>query len=322
MYNAQLGVDITYATSAQFAQDSNQYSVMSYFGNGATGSSIPNSASSPLMADVLALQNIYGINTNNIDDTNYQYTTTNSPNGFCIWDSSGGLDAIDVSAFGSTVNQLISLLPGTFSNIGGLSGNLSIAVGTTIEKAIGGAGSDLIVGNDAFNILIGGSGNDTLSGGLGNDTLTGGDGVDTFKFATGDAGTPSSSAFDVIADYSSNSDVIDFASDISIVTNVGLTAGVASIDSWGLATFNASDNTTQLRLVAAEGAINAGGTAAAGQSVLFQGAGTDINNAYLFISDGVDGIGAGDVLIQLQGISTLNLGLDQLKISSGNAVLG
>jgi len=75
-------------------------------------------------------------------------------------------------------------------------------------------------------------------------------------------------------------------------------------------------------LVAAEGAINAGGTAAAGQSVLFQGAGTDINNAYLFISDGVDGIGAGDVLIQLQGLLTSNQGFKGITITNGNAVLG
>jgi serralysin len=274
------------------------------------------------MADVLALQNIYGANSNNDGNTTYSYTDSTQPVGFCIWDSSGSFDTIDVSTFGSTVNQLISLSPGTFSNIGGLSGNLSIAIGTTIEKAIGGAGSDLLVGNDVSNVLIGGSGNDTLSGGVGNDTLSGGGGVDTFQFAVGEAGTPSSSVFDLITDFTSNSDIIDFTSDLTIVTNGSQVSGVASISNFGLASFDSSDDSTQKRLEAAEKAINEGGTAAVGQSVLFQGAGNDSGNAYLFISDGVDGIGAGDVLIRLQGLLTSNPGFNGMTITNGNAVLG
>jgi serralysin len=322
MYNAQLGVDITYATSAQFAQDSQQYSVMSYFGSNATGPAIPNSASSPLIADVLALQNIYGTNlqTNN-GNTSYKYNVTNSPNGFCIWDSSGAQDVIDVSEYSSEVNQLISLIPGTFSNVGGLSGNLSLAVGAAVENAIGGAGSDLLVGNDLSNLLVGGLGNDTLFGGAGNDTLTGGNGIDVFQLAVGDSGIPSSTVFDVITDFASNSDVIDFATDLTIVTNSNQSAGVASIGSSGLATFASSDSTTQLRLIAAEAAINLGGSATVGQSVLFQGGTGDGSNAYLFISDGVDGIGANDLLIQLQGISTTNAIFNELKITYGNAVI-
>jgi hypothetical protein len=331
MYNAQLGVDITYATSAQFAQDSQQYSVMSYFGSNATGPAIPNSARSPLIADVLALQNIYGINsqTNN-DNTIYKYNLENSPNGFCIWDSSGGQDVIDVSEYSFEVNQLISLIPGTFSNVGGSSGNLSLAVGADVENAIGGAGSDLLVGNDLSNLLVGGSGNDTLFGGAGNDTLTGGDGIDTltggdgidvFQLTAGGSGTPSSTVFDVITDFESDSDVVDFATDLTIVTNSNQSAGVASIGSLGLATFDSSDSTTQLRLIAAEAAINLGGSATVGQSVLFYGGADDGSNAYLFISDGVDGIGSNDLLIQLQGISTTNVIFNELKITSGNAVI-
>ena len=47
-----------------------------------------------------------------------------------------------------------------------------------IENAIGGSGSDSIVGNDVSNVLSGGAGNDSLFGGNGNDTLVSGLGAD------------------------------------------------------------------------------------------------------------------------------------------------
>jgi serralysin len=47
-----------------------------------------------------------------------------------------------------------------------------------IEHAIGGTGSDLILGNEADNALWGNAGADTLEGGSGNDQLHGGQGDD------------------------------------------------------------------------------------------------------------------------------------------------
>jgi Ca2+-binding RTX toxin-like protein len=64
--------------------------------------------------------------------------------------------------------------------------NISIAFGTIIENAIGGAGNDTITGNSAGNKLEGLNGNDTLNGADGNDTLFGGDGDDRLDGGNGD----------------------------------------------------------------------------------------------------------------------------------------
>jgi peptidase M10/serralysin-like protein len=63
---------------------------------------------------------------------------------------------------GYATNQLIDLRPGTFSDVGALTENVSIAVGTTIENAIGGGGNDTIYENSANNVIDGGAGTDTL----------------------------------------------------------------------------------------------------------------------------------------------------------------
>ena len=51
-------------------------------------------------------------------------------------------------------------------------GGFTIAHGVVIENAIGGAGADTIIGNDADNFIIGGGGKDTIDCGAGNDTLS------------------------------------------------------------------------------------------------------------------------------------------------------
>ncbi len=50
--------------------------------------------------------------------------------------------------------------------------NVSIALGVTIENAIGGSGNDTIIGNSANNVLSGGAGDDTITGGGGTTPLT------------------------------------------------------------------------------------------------------------------------------------------------------
>ena len=65
---------------------------------------------------------------------------------------------------------------------------------TGIENVNGGAGNDIITGNNSDNTLNGGTGNDTLNGGLGNDRLVGGSGNDIFQINTG-------TGRDVITDY-------------------------------------------------------------------------------------------------------------------------
>ena len=165
-YNAGVGVSITYANNAQFTQDSQQYTIMSYFDESNTTISYGSYADTLMLFDVYALQQQYGANTSTRSgDTVYGFNatesgsifdfTSNSNPALSIWDG-GGTDTLDVSGFAQ--DQIINLSAGSFSNIGGLTGNLSIAFGATIEHATGGSGNDTITGNDAGNVLIGGSG--------------------------------------------------------------------------------------------------------------------------------------------------------------------
>ena len=64
-----------------------------------------------------------------------------------------------------------------------------------------------------------------------------------------------------------------------------------------VAVFAAADDTLAEKVTAIEAAINAGGTAADGQSAMFM----DSGNTYVFISEGNDGLAAGDALIELTG---------------------
>ena len=66
-----------------------------------------------------------------------------------------------------------------------LIGNLSIALGTTIENGIGGAGDDVIIGNAAANRIIGMNGQDSILAGLGNDFVNGANGFDTLDGGAG-----------------------------------------------------------------------------------------------------------------------------------------
>ncbi|MEQ1695635.1 MAG: M10 family metallopeptidase C-terminal domain-containing protein [Hyphomicrobiaceae bacterium] len=191
-YNAGVGVSITYANNAQFIQDSNQFSIMSYFGASYTGASQGGYADSPMLYDIAALQAMYGANTaTRATDTVYGFGSTagdlydftkNTTPALSIWDG-GGTDTIDASGFGSSQN--INLISGEFSSIGGLVNNITIAYGAKVENAVGGSGNDTITGNTADNSLRGGAGTDTVSGGLGNDALTGGLGNDILDGGAG-----------------------------------------------------------------------------------------------------------------------------------------
>jgi serralysin len=186
-YNAGEGVDITYGQHATYAEDSNQYTVMSYFDESETGadfrtngSGVQRYAAAPLMDDIAAAQRLYGANmTTRTGDTVYGFNSTagqpwfsatgpGSPLVFCVWDA-GGADTFDFSGYAAA--GLIDLRQGSFSNVGGMVGNVSIALGVVIENALGGSGNDWIVGNSADNRIDGQGGNDLLDGGLGVDTV-------------------------------------------------------------------------------------------------------------------------------------------------------
>ena len=193
-YNAAPGVTITYQNSAQFIEDSQQYTVMSYFAATDTEADCPTTYNDTLMLyDIYAIQMMYGVNstTRGGNDTYgfnstlsgaYDFTVNTDPL-MCIWDGAGR-DTLDLSGFGG--RQVIDLNGGAFSNVGGFTGNLSIAYGAMIENAVGGRGADEIYGNEVANALRGGRGVDYIYSAAGNDRMTGNAGADQFAYYTGD----------------------------------------------------------------------------------------------------------------------------------------
>ncbi|MBU4433453.1 MAG: M10 family metallopeptidase C-terminal domain-containing protein [Alphaproteobacteria bacterium] len=179
-YNATDSVAATYAANAGYYEDSRQYTVMSYFSEANTGGQFNGAyASAPLLDDIAAAQLAYGANmTTRLGDTVYGFNsnagrewfeTTSAARKlvFAVWDA-GGVDTLDFSGYAN--NQTIDLRQGFFSSVGGLVGNVTIAIGADIENARGGAGADILIGNGLANVLDGGPGADSLDGGPGLDT--------------------------------------------------------------------------------------------------------------------------------------------------------
>lgn len=127
-------LDPTYENQAEYAQDSLQYSIMSYFDGYQTGAQfidfqLLNFAypSTPMIHDIAAIQAIYGANMETrAGDTVYGFNSTETGTAYdfaannrpvlSIWDG-GGKDTIDVSGF--KTNSLINLNAGAFSSAGG-----------------------------------------------------------------------------------------------------------------------------------------------------------------------------------------------------------
>jgi len=206
---------ITYSADASFAQDSRQFTIMSYFGAANTGSDHVTegpsgggwSGATPLLHDVAALQALYGANTaTRAGDTVYGYNATAgrsvydfaawfqptlTPAGqtilpapiFTVWDG-GGVDTLDFSATDLAVN--VDLNAGAFSDAFGMTNNISIAWGVVMENAIGGGVADVLRGNTVGNSLEGRGGGDVLYGFGGADRLLGDDGGDQLVGGAGD----------------------------------------------------------------------------------------------------------------------------------------
>jgi serralysin len=193
-------------------QDSEVYSVMSYFGPADSGNDpftgVPYAQEiawanwggfepqTPMLNDVDAIQQIYGVSTTTrTGSTTYGFNYTgdskqsviydfalNSHPILCIFDSSGN-DTLDLS--GDFHSNIIDLRSGAFSSVMGLTNNISIAYSCVIENAVGGSGNDVIYGNDAAGSISGGLGNDNIVGGTGNDVINGGAGADVINGNSG-----------------------------------------------------------------------------------------------------------------------------------------
>jgi Ca2+-binding RTX toxin-like protein len=137
---------------------------------------------SPMLYYIAAIQHLYGANMSyRAGNDVYAFGGAGS---FCtaVWDA-GGIDTFDFTGLRSPLD--VSLVAGsTFAipTTGGRSSTLSIAFNVTIENLIGGAGGDILSGNDAGNDITGAGGDDILTGGGGDDTLRGGEGADTARF--------------------------------------------------------------------------------------------------------------------------------------------
>jgi len=136
-------------------EDSNKYSVMSYYPDPDNGFYNPHLG----LFDIAALQYRFGANLSYHTGNN----TYTGPSGAMqvIWDA-GGNDTI--SGVGRLGPVTINLNDGTFSSLGG-NDNLAIAYGVIIENAVGGNGNDTLIGNHFSNLLSGGPGNDLLVAG-------------------------------------------------------------------------------------------------------------------------------------------------------------
>ena len=190
----------TFEADAKFLNDSWQTTVMSYF-NQDENTHVDGSYAhvvTPMIADIVAVRNLYGSTVTNPGDTVYGYESNvdgylgqlfravsgeepdadvyaGGPVALTIYDS-GGDDELDLRW--DNADQRVDLRPEGISDVLGLTGNLIIARGTIIENFVAGSGDDAVTGNDANNHLWGNPGNDTLAGGTGNDWLYGGSGAD------------------------------------------------------------------------------------------------------------------------------------------------
>ena len=174
------GASVVYDGNAIYRQDTDQYTVMSYFDKSITHANFVDTfAMTPLLHDIAALQRLYGANTtiragdttygfnSNAGAASYAIASSSQHAVFAVWDG-GGTDTLDFSGY--SAQQIITLVPEQFSSVGGLEFNVAIAQGTVIENAIGGTGADYMTGNGAANTLNGGPGADVMAGGAGNDT--------------------------------------------------------------------------------------------------------------------------------------------------------
>jgi serralysin len=167
----------TYGVDNSYANDTWQMSLMSYMAQSNYDGVSYRFTLTPMMADILAVQNLYGAASTRAGDTVYgfgstagaiyDFSTYGSAPALTLYDS-GGADTLNASGYSQ--NQLIDLRGGKFSNIGGLIGNIGIYTSSVIESAVGGSGNDTIYGNDASNTLRGNAGNDVVDGGLGLDS--------------------------------------------------------------------------------------------------------------------------------------------------------
>lgn len=351
-----------YGTSNFYVNDSLAWSIMSYmqaYGDDISGSQNSfvdayfQDMYSPMIADIIAMQYLYGTSAGTFSgDTTYGFNA-NSGNttldnaaalsgslmAMTVFDT-GGTDTLDYSE--TSAAQVISLASESLSSVLGGRHNLGIARGVVIENAISGSGNDMLVGNSVGNALTGGDGDDTLDGGDGDDTLYGGDGDDYYVIGSGT---------DVINDTLGTNSVMSGAaidltlSSISTMHNASLT-GLSAVNITGNTLANVLEgNRAANTIIGGDGDDTLDG--GLGSDVLYGGIGTDaiyggVGADTMDGGDGVDrlsyatsdegvsvnlstgrgsgGYAQGDVFSQIEGLAGSNYA-DRLTGATGGEVL-
>ncbi|WP_244480184.1 Hint domain-containing protein [Methylobacterium sp. Leaf465] len=168
--------------------DQNLWTLMSYIGTGDPNATFASQApvnadwqggwaQTPMAIDVLASQRYYGesktstfaggqtygFNTNITGASRDYFDFTKNSTPFVNLYNRGTNNTLDVSVF--STDTRINLNPGTFSTASAnsaVTNNISISFGTRIDKAVTGAGDDVIYGNNNSNVIDGGGGNNAF----------------------------------------------------------------------------------------------------------------------------------------------------------------
>lgn len=321
----------TFETGALFDNDSWLATVMSYFSQ-IDNTLVPGSfawVSTLMPADIIAIQNLYGFSgATNGGNSTYgvnsniggylqkllnQWTGTipatsdvyvGQPIAFTIYDSNG-IDTINFSNF--SANQEISLIALTYSDIGGLIDNVTIARGVVIENAMSGAGNDVLIGNTVDNVLTANSGNDRIDGNAGNDTLFGGAGNDTLFGGTGNDSLDGGADNDVM--YGGDGDDTYTVNSLTDVVIEAVDGGIDTVRS-SVVSFTLGDNIENLVVTSSSGSTGTGNLL---DNRLTGGIGSDV----------LLGLGGADTLIGGSGNDTLfgGSGNDSLDGGAGDDVL-
>ncbi len=171
------------------------------------GSNAVFQAYTPMILDVIALQQAYGEGTGTSGAANDKITPGIA--GYRTYFDTAGIDTVDLSEYVdgayfnmgvniTDANHLVGVSTSTFDaqntiSVSGSPANLRWFYGE-YENAFGSSKADQIAGNPLDNVIdgedgddtIGGEkGNDTLNGGGGNDSLDGQEGIDTVVYAGG-----------------------------------------------------------------------------------------------------------------------------------------
>nr|AAR20883.1 alkaline protease [Pseudomonas aeruginosa] len=200
--------DPTYA-DATYAEDTRKASTNMSWEEQNTGQDFKGAYSSaPLMGGIASLQKIYGANlttrkgdtyvgfNSNTQRDFYSATSSSSKIVFSVWDAAGN-QTLDFSGF--TQNQKINANEKALSEVNNLKRNVTLAAEVTVENALGGSGSDLLIGNDVANVIKGGANGDILYGRLGANQLWGG--ANGANFVYGNIAESSSRAPDTLKQF-------------------------------------------------------------------------------------------------------------------------